>query len=56
MCHYWAWRKRLMVEWMCQFEDEKDEKVMDQYLQRLKVGSDIENTYVMGYLKNENRY
>ena len=43
-----------MIEDICYKEDLKEERIIDQYLQRLKMGDDIENKMVMGYLKNEN--
>jgi hypothetical protein len=39
---------------MCMDEDELEERLIEEHLKKLKAGSDIENTYVMGYLKNEN--
>jgi hypothetical protein len=43
-----------MLEAICMDEDEMEERKIEEYLRRLKAGSDIENAYVMGYLKNEN--
>jgi hypothetical protein len=39
---------------MCKAEDDRDERNIEEYLQRLRAGDDIENAFVMGYLKNEN--
>ncbi len=43
-----------MIEDMCKNEDDRSLARMEHTLQRLKAGDDIENIYVMGYLKNEN--
>jgi hypothetical protein len=42
-----------MIEDMCKTEDSKGQAATEHYLQRLKAGDDIENIYIMGYLKNE---
>ena len=42
-----------MIEDLCKTEDNKSERATEQYLQKLKAGDDIENIYVIGYLKNE---
>ncbi len=42
-----------MIEDLCITEDLNSERATERYLQKLKAGDDIENIYVMGYLKNE---
>ncbi len=42
-----------MVEELCKNEDTRYQARVEHTLQRLKAGDDIENIYIMGYLKDE---
>jgi len=51
--HYWSWKKRLMLEDLCNHEDKTYYKAQEKSLAYLKAGDDLEKHYIINFLKNE---
>lgn len=45
-----------MVEEICLAEELNEQMYVEHNLNKLKAGNDIENSIVMNYLTNENKY